>query len=101
MSSFNCTTVIAHVWSGSALAGQCPSNETTLTTASVTTDEVGESNSCGIFTATITNITPVMGGLQLSSTISFTASSDLDGTAVVCRDGGQNEVESYPITDYW
>ena len=58
----------------------------------------GDTPSCGIFTANVTNITPMMGGnTLLSSTISFTASSDLDGTEVVCTDGNQAEVESYPI----
>ena len=58
---------------------------------------VGDTVSCGIFTASVANITTIMGNTLLSSTISFTASSDLDGTEVVCTDGNQAEVESYPI----
>ena len=99
VSSFSCTTEISHAWSGSALAGQCPSSNPvtddviTLTSAL----NVGDTVPCGIFTASITNIATVMGDTLLSSTISFTASSDLDGTEVVCTDGNQAEVESYPI----
>ena len=54
----------------------------------------GDTATCGIFNATVTSI---MGGM-LSSTISFTASSDLDGTEVVCRNATPADVESYPIT---
>ena len=65
-------------------------------------DSVGDTLPCGIFTANVTNIntTTIMGVTLtlLSSTISFTASSDLDGTEVVCTDAGQTEVESYPST---
>ena len=98
VSSFSCTTELTHVWSGSALAGQCPtaspSNEIVLTTAL----NVGDTVTCGIFTANITNIATIMGNILLSSTISFTASSDLDGTTVVCRDAAQVDVESTSIT---
>ena len=98
VSSFSCTTEIVHVWSGSALAGQCPtaspSDRIGLTTVF---NSEGDNVTCGIFTASITNIAIVMGDILLSSTISFTASSDLNGTEVVCRDGNQAEVENYPI----
>ena len=97
VSSFSCTTELIHLWSGSALAGQCPANEIILTTASSATNEVGETVTCGIFTANITNIATIMGDILLSSTISFIASSDLNWTEVVCRDGNQAEVENYPI----
>ena len=95
VSSFSCTTEITHVWFGSALAGQCPSGNPSdgivLTTAF---NSEGDNATCGIFTATVTGI---VGGM-LSSTISFTASSNLDGTEIVCTDGNQAEVENYPIT---
>ena len=99
VSSFNCTTEIVHTWSGSALAGQCPSSNPVIDdviTLSSTLSE-GDTVPCGIFTANVTNA-PMMGGnTLLSSTISFTASSVLDGTEVVCVDGTSTEVESYPI----
>ena len=96
VSSFSCTTELVHVWSGSALDGQCPViNDVIILSTSL--DE-GDTVPCGIFTANVTNITSVTGGNSLlSSTISFTASSDLDGTQVVCTDGNQAEVERYPI----
>ena len=94
VSSFSCTTELTHAWSGSALAGQCPViNDVIILSTSL------DEGPCGIFTANVTSITPMMGGnTQLSSTISFTASSDLDGTEVRCTDGNQAEVERYPIT---
>ena len=98
VSSFSCTTEISHVWSGSALAGQCPTASPSDVIVLSSALNVGETVSCGIFTANITNIATVMGDTLLSSTISFTASSDLDWTEVVCTDGNQAEVESYSIT---
>ena len=99
VSSFSCTTEATHAWFGSALAGQCPSGNPSdgivLTTAF---NSEGDTVSCGIFTASVTNITPMVGNTLLSSTISFTASSDLDGTTVVCRDAAQVDVESTSIT---
>ena len=53
----------------------------------------GDTAACGIFTATVTNI---MGGM-LSSTISFTASSDLDGTVIVCTNSTPANVQSFLI----
>ena len=95
VSSFSCTTVAVHAWTGSALDGQCPSNNPSdgiaLNTAA---NSEGDTAACGMFNATVTNI---MGGI-LSSTISFTASSDLDGTEIVCRNATPAEVENYPIT---
>ena len=94
VSSFSCTTEITHVWSGSALAGQCPSgNPSNGILLSTAANPEGGNVTCGIFTATVTGI---VGGM-LNSTISFTASSNLDGTEVVCTAGNQAEVESYPI----
>ena len=101
VSSFGCTTELTHVWAGSALAGQCPSSNPLNNDVITLSSALNEGNSlpCGIFNVTVTDITMVMGGnTQLSSTISFTASSDLNGTEVVCRDGNQADVESYPIT---
>ena len=100
VSSFSCTTELTQVWSGTALAGQCPSNNPNdVITLSSAFNLEGDTVLCGIFTTNVTNITPIMGGnTLLSSTISFTASSDLDGTEVVCWDGNQAEVQSYPIT---
>ena len=94
VSSFSCTTESVHAWSGSALAGQCPtaspSDGIVLTTA---INLEGDNGTCGIFTATVTGI---VGGM-LSSTISFTASSNLNGTEIVCRNITPADVERYPI----
>ena len=99
VSSFSCTTELTHIWSGSALDSQCPSGSPSDVITLSSGLNVGDTVPCGIFTANVTDITSVMGGNSLlSSTISFTASSDLDGTEVMCRDGNQDEVERYPIT---
>ena len=61
----------------------------------------GDTATCGIYTANVTNIANIammMGNpLQLSSTISFTASSELDGTEVMCTDATPTVVQSYQI----
>ena len=101
VSSFSCTTELTHTWSGSALAGQCPSSNPIINDVITVTTALSEGDTvpCGIFTANVTNITPMMGGnTLLSSTISFIANSSLEGTEVVCADGTPTEVESYPIT---
>ena len=97
VSSFSCTTEISHVWSGSALDGRCPTASPSDGIVLSSALNVGDTVPCGIFTANITNIAIVMGDTLLSSTISFTASSDLDGTEVVCTDSTMTEVESYSI----
>ena len=59
----------------------------------------GDTFSCGIFTVTITAIHPgpVMGTIDLTSRISFTATEDLAGTEVVCEDAAETEIEAFTI----
>ena len=96
VSSFSCTTEGTHIWSGSALDGQCPSHSPSdVILLSISLISEGATAPCGLFNATVTDL---MGGM-LSSNISFTASSDLDRTEVVCtEDATQTEVQSYQIT---
>ena len=60
---------------------------------------VGDTFSCGKFTVIITAIHtgPVMGTTSLISSISFTATSDLVGTEVVCEDAAETVIEAFTI----
>ena len=71
-----------HIWRGTVFSGQCSGEDILISSLSSSTDEIGESGSCGVFTATVTNVTN-----GISSELTFTASVDLDGLAVECAGG--------------
>ena len=100
--SYNCSDLTAHLWTGSAFNGLCP-NATPIadSIALVASDRtVGDILECGIFNATVTNITPSqLGFMLIDSNITFTPTTTLptNGSVVICQDANQMELERHTI----
>ena len=95
--SYNCSDIAAHEWTGSALNGMCPNASIALVESERTEGDVLE---CGIFTATVTNITTIgLGVMRIDSNLTFTPTTTLptNGSVVICRDGVQMQLERHTI----
>ena len=96
--SYNCSVLAAHEWTGSAFNGMCPNSDSIPLVASDRT--VGDVLECGIFNATVTNITTVgLGVMRIDSIVTFTPTTTLptNGSVVICQDGLQIELERHTI----
>lgn len=86
--SINCTRAVGFVlWSGSAFTGMCPDQNDTIRL-----DSMGQSASCGAFTATVTEFMPGQVANTIDSRLDFTAASDLNGAEIDCTDGTDLDV---------
>ena len=99
--SYSCSDITAHIWTGSAFSGMCPSAEfrdgIILTAAART---VGDELECGMFNATVTNITDLLGSVRrIASELAFTPTPTMpiNGTTVVCQDAGGAAIETHTI----
>ena len=89
----SCASNSVNVWRGSPLFS-CPDSQITLLSSSNVGDEV----SCGIFTARVTSITNitvggVAAGQRIESDLSFNTTVDLSGDTVQCTDGTVSPVD--------
>ena len=100
--SYSCSLLTAHIWTGSAFTGMCPqatpiADSITLVAADRTVGDVLE---CGIFNATVTNITPAQAGLRnIDSNVTFTPTTNMptNRSVVICQDPNQMELERHTI----
>ena len=95
--SYSCSDLVAHEWTGSAFHGMCP-NASIALVASET--PVGDILECGIFNATVTNITPArLRVLDIDSNLTFTPTMTLptNGSVVICQDAHEMELERHTI----
>ena len=100
--TYSCNDLTAHVWTGSAFNGMCPTAtpiaDSIALVAAVRTE--GDVLECGIFNATVTNITTTQLGLMnIDSIVTFTPTTTLptNGSVVICQDSNQMELERHTI----
>ena len=91
--SYSCSSIDSHIWTGSAFTGMCPGtrpvpNALLLRERDRRVNDVLE---CGIFNATVTNITTVVAVQVIFSDLTFTPTTTLptNGSTVICQDGAQ------------
>ena len=101
---FFCRDVLLVKWQGSAFTGRCPNESDTITImpTQLSQSDVGNTTTCGIFTANITSLTetPIVNIFAVVVSLSFTATPTLNGTTVQCEDldsGNQLEVDELLI----
>ena len=59
---------------------------------------VGNVLECGIFSATVTAITPILVGMRITSDLTYTPTTlPTNGSIVVCQDANQMDLQTHTI----
>ena len=85
-------------WTGSAFNGMCPPTNRILLVAA--DRQVGDTLTCGVFNATVTNIRAgALAGLVIDSNLTFTVTTTslMNGSTVMCQNSNQQTEVTYVI----
>lgn len=95
----SCSDPLVVIWKGTAFTGQCLSENDTIAVLAAEA-VVGNTTTCGKFTATVISSTPGDFGNIVDVSLTFEADVSLNGTTVECEDGDPtNAIEINQLLD--
>ena len=99
--SYSCSATATNIWTGSAFSGMCPSATPISDGITLVANDrtVGDELMCGMFNATVTNITSAIGVQNIASSLTFTPTTTLptNGSTVACQDANRVDVVTHTI----